>query len=49
MDIRWIASMLAVAVTVLAGAGFFGLAVLGSEWRLRNEEWSPDEPDWGEQ
>jgi hypothetical protein len=25
---------------------FFGLAALGNEWRLRNEEWSPDEPAW---
>jgi hypothetical protein len=49
MDIRWIASTATVMAALAAGTVFLALAVLGNEWRLRNEELSPDEPDWSDE
>lgn len=46
VDLKWIIALVALGAAVLSVAVFFGLAALGNEWRLRNEEWSPDEPAW---
>jgi hypothetical protein len=49
MDVRWVTSTATVVAAVIAGTVFFALAVLGNEWRLRNEELAPEEPDWSEE
>lgn len=43
-----IVALATLGTAVLAACVFLGLAALGNEWRLRNEEWAPDEPDWSE-
>ena len=49
MDVKWIAAPATLAAALLAGAVFFGLALLGNEWLLRNDESAPDDPDWTEE
>lgn len=44
---KWIVGT-AVATAALATLAFLGLALLGDEVRLRNEEWPLDERDWSE-
>ena len=46
VDFRWIATLVTACVAAASALVFFALAALGDEWRLRNEEWAPDEPDW---
>jgi hypothetical protein len=46
VDIKWVLTLVVACLAAASTLVFFGLAALGNEWRLRNEEWAPDEPDW---
>lgn len=45
MQVKWATGVGVLSASVLATALFCGLALLGNEARLRNDEWSPDDPD----
>ena len=45
MGVRWMTATATLGATLLAGAAFFALVLLGNERRLRNEEAAPDDVD----
>ncbi|GAB3610509.1 hypothetical protein GCM10027415_21540 [Humibacter ginsengisoli] len=45
MGVKWMAATATLGATLLAGAAFFALALLGNERRLRNEEATADDAD----
>jgi hypothetical protein len=49
VDIKRTATLMTFGAALLSGAVFFGLAILGNEWRLRNEESAPDDPEWSDE
>ncbi|HWD63451.1 MAG TPA: hypothetical protein VG369_13195 [Humibacter sp.] len=46
MDVKWIIGVSTGCAAALSAVMFLGLAVLGNESRLREEEWAPDEVEW---
>ncbi|WP_460580180.1 hypothetical protein [Humibacter ginsengisoli] len=45
VGVKWMAATATLGATLLAGAAFFALALLGNERRLRNEEATADDAD----